>query len=130
MEKDQRISERRQMPIVRRIQRNCTTPVVRMQETGRNGVLQVTWHCPIKVLAVKWAMENGLLPEGTKWYEIKWEHRKVIENCGKKLLWDWEHLMKTNCTVRRPDLMLENTVKRTIMLVDMACPTEANKDVK
>ena len=24
----------------------------------------------LKVLAVKWAMENGLLPEGTKWYEI------------------------------------------------------------
>ena len=38
----------------------------------------------LKVLAVKLAMENRLLPEGTKWYEIKWECGKVIENNGKK----------------------------------------------
>ena len=55
---------------------------------------------------------------------------KVIENNDKKLLWDWGHRMRTNCTARRPDLMLEDTVKRTITLVDIACPTEANKDVK
>ena len=84
----------------------------------------------LKVLAVKWAMENGLLPEGTKWYEIKWERGKVFENNGKKLLWDWEHRMRTNCTERRPDLMLEDTVKRTIMVVDMVCPTETIKDMK
>ena len=75
-------------------------------------------------------MENGLLPEGTKWYEIKWEHGKVIEKNCKKLFWGWEHRMRTNCTARRPDLTLEDTVKRTIKLVEMACPTEANKDVK
>ena len=63
-------------------------------------------------------------------FEIKWERGKVIENNGKKLLWDWEHRMRTNCTARRPYLTLEDTVKRTITLVDMACPTEANKDVK
>ena len=38
--------------------------------------------------------------------------------------------MRMNCTARRPHLTLEDTVKRTITLVDMACPTEANKDVK
>ena len=68
--------------------------------------------------------------EGTKWYETKWERGKVIEKNGKKLLWDWEHRMRTNCTARRPDLTLEDTEKRTITLVDMACPNEANKDAK
>ena len=32
-----------------------------------------------KVLAVKWAIENGLLPEDTKWCTTKWERRKEIE---------------------------------------------------
>ena len=45
----------------------------------------------LKVLAVKWAIENGLLPEETKWYTVNWEREKVIENDGKKLYWDWEH---------------------------------------
>ena len=33
----------------------------------------------LKVLAVKWAVENGLLPKDTKWYTTKWEPGKVIE---------------------------------------------------
>ena len=37
--------------------------------------------------------------------------------------------MRTNCTARRPDLMLEDTGNRTITLVDTVCPTEANKDI-
>ena len=32
----------------------------------------------LKLLAVKWAVENGLLPEDTKWYTMKWERGKVI----------------------------------------------------
>ena len=38
----------------------------------------------LKVLAVKWAIENELLPEETEWYAVNWERRKVIENDGKK----------------------------------------------
>ena len=50
----------------------------------------------LKVLAVQWAIDNGLLPEGTKWYTERWERGKVIENNGKKLFWDWEHRMRTS----------------------------------
>ena len=42
----------------------------------------------LKLLAVKWAVENGRLPEDTTWYTTKWERGKVIEKDEKKLLWD------------------------------------------
>ena len=32
-----------------------------------------------KVLAVIWAVENGLLPEDTKCYAMNWERGKVIK---------------------------------------------------
>ena len=38
--------------------------------------------------------------------------------------------MRTNCTARRPDLTLEDEEKKTILLEDMACPNEANRQVK
>ena len=71
--------------------------------------------------------------EGTykvAWCRDRWERGKVIENNGKKLLWDWEHSMKTSCKARRPDLMLEDSEKKEIVLIDMACPNESNKNVK
>ena len=37
----------------------------------------------LKVLAVKWAIENGLLPDFTKWYTTNWERGMVIEKDGK-----------------------------------------------
>ena len=84
----------------------------------------------LKVLAVKWAIENRLIPEDTKWYNIKWERGQVIESNGKKLLWDWEYRMRINCIARRPDLTLEDKDKKLIMLIDMACLNEANKEAK
>ena len=39
----------------------------------------------LKVLAVKWASENGLMPDDVKWYKEKWERGKVQENDRKKL---------------------------------------------
>ena len=42
----------------------------------------------LKVLAVKQAIENGLLSKDTKWYTTNWERRKVVEKDGKKLFWD------------------------------------------
>ena len=84
----------------------------------------------LKVLAVKWAVENGLLPEDTKWYTMKWERGKVIEKEGKKFYWYWEHPVRTECIVRRPDFTLEDTSNKTILLNDMACPNEHNKKAK
>ena len=84
----------------------------------------------LKVLAVHWAIDNKLLPEGTKWYTEIWEKGKVIENNGKKLYWDWEHRMRTTCTARRPDLTLEDRIEKKIMIIDMACPNESNKEKK
>ena len=50
----------------------------------------------LKMLAVKWATENGMLPKDTKWDATKWERGKVIEKDGKKLFWDWEHPTRTD----------------------------------
>ena len=76
----------------------------------------------VKVLAVKWAVENGLLPEDTKWHTTNWERGKVVKKDGKKLFCDGEHSMRTDCIARRPDLILEYTSKNTILLIDMVCP--------
>ena len=65
-----------------------------------------------------------------KWYNVKWERGQVIESNGKKLLWDWEYRMRMNCIARRPDLTLEDKDKKMILLIDMACPNEANKEGK
>ena len=33
----------------------------------------------LKVLALKWAVENGLLSEDTKWYITNWKYKKVLK---------------------------------------------------
>ena len=82
------------------------------------------------MLAVRWAVENGLLPEDAKCYTTNWERGNVIENHGKKLFWDWEHPLRTECIARSPDLPLEDTSKKTKLLIDMACLNEYNKIAK
>ena len=78
MEKDQRLSGRRQMPTVWRALRNSSTHVVWMHKLA--GSEYVKQHDnALKVLSVKWAIENGLLPAETKWYAEKWESGKIIE---------------------------------------------------
>ena len=79
---------------------------------------------------MKWAVENGLISENTKWYNVKWEQGQVIESNGKKLLWDWEYRMRINCIASRPDVTLDNKDKKIILFIDMACPSEANKEGK
>ena len=59
----------------------------------------------MKALTLRWAIDNGLLPEGTKCYFENWEKGKVIESNGKELYWDWEGKM-------RSDLMLEDLKKK------------------
>ena len=38
--------------------------------------------------------------------------------------------MRMDCIARRPDLTVEDTTKKTILLIDMACPNEFNKIAK
>ena len=54
----------------------------------------------------------------------------MIERDRKKLFRDWEHPVRMNCIARRPDLTLEYTSKKTILLIGMACPNEYNKIAK
>ena len=94
------------------------------------GTEYVRRHNSALKVAVWWAVEKGLLPEGTKWYGVRWEKGTVIERDGKKLLWDWEHRMRTNCTARRPGLTLEDTENKVVIVTDMACRNEMNKEEK
>ena len=71
-----------------------------------------------------------MLPEETKWYIEKWKRGKVIDKDGKKRYWGCEHRMRSRCITRRPDLMLKYTEKKTLLLTDMACPNEDNKEHK
>lgn len=41
----------------------------------------------IKVLALRWAICNILLPKGIKCYFENWEKERVIESNGKELYW-------------------------------------------
>ena len=54
----------------------------------------------------------------------------VIEKDGMKLFWDWEHPMRTDGIARRSDLTLEDTPKKTILLIDMLRPNKNNKIAK
>ena len=54
----------------------------------------------------------------------------MIEKDGKKLSWDWEHPMRTDCVAHTPDFTLKDTSKKTILLNAMACPNEYNKIAK
>ena len=74
--------------------------------------------------------KKGLQPEGTNWYGVRWEKGTVIERDGKKLLWDWEHRLRTNCIARRPDLTLEDTGNKVVIVIDRACANEMNKEEK
>ena len=38
--------------------------------------------------------------------------------------------MRTSCTARRPNLTLEDRIEKKIMIIDMACPNESNKEKK
>ena len=80
----------------------------------------------LKVLAVWWAINNGILPPDTKWWKENWTKGRVIQRNGYKLLWDWEHRMRTMNTMRRPELTLEDKSRKMICFVNMTCPYESN----
>ena len=74
----------------------------------------------LNVLAVRWAINNGVLPLDTKWWNENWTKGGVIQRNGYKLLWDWEHRMRTTNTARRSDLTLEDESKKMICIVGMS----------
>ena len=55
---------------------------------------------------------------------------QVVEKEDKKILWDWEHKVRTHCKARKPDLTLENQRKKEVNVVDMACQAAGNKRVE
>ena len=80
----------------------------------------------LKVFAIRWAINNGVLLPDTKWWNEKWTKGRVIQRNGYKILWDWEHRMRTTNTPRRPDLTLEDESKKMICTDDMECTYESN----
>ena len=42
----------------------------------------------LKVLAVNWAVGNGMVSKDTKWYSNNCKRGKVIEKDRKKIFWD------------------------------------------
>ena len=56
----------------------------------------------------------------------KAERGRVVEKDGKKLFWNWEHPMRTDCIACRPELILKDTSKKMIVLIDVACPNKYN----
>ena len=62
MEKDQGIRRRWQMQVMYEAQKNNAPPPAWVRNASRNRVSQ-TKQSTLKALTVKWAVENGLLPE-------------------------------------------------------------------
>ena len=73
-------------------------------------------------------MGNQQWRTSTRHKMVEWKRgeRKSDTRNGYKLLWDWEHRMRTTNMARWPDLTLEDESKKIICIVDMACPCELN----
>ena len=71
-----------------------------------------------------------------KWYTVeqsgtlRYGRKEKLSRAMEKKILGLGHKMRTSCTARRPDLTLEDSEKREIILLDMACPNESNKIVK
>ena len=61
---------------------------------------------------------------------MNWEREKVIEKNGKKLFWEWEHPTRTDYIADRPDLTLEDTTKKTRLLINIVCPNDYSRVTK
>ena len=66
------------------------------------------------------------IQSGIQW----WECGKVIEKDAVKLFWDWVHPVKRDGIAGGPDLTLEDTSNKLILLIDMASPNVNNKIAK
>lgn len=76
----------------------------------------------LKAMTVKWAIENDCS------IKIQSDFPKSgnEERCSRNYTGtgNWQHRMRMNCIARRRDL------KKTILLIDITCQNEANKEVK
>ena len=52
------------------------------------------------------------MDEQEKWYKVEWYRGKVVEGKGKKVLWDFEFAARKKNIHRRPDVIIEDEVKK------------------
>ena len=82
------------------------------------------------MLAVKLASKNGMLPENTRGYVEKWEHKKVIGNDGKKVILGLVTLNENEPYCQKTGSHIGKHNKETTLLINVACPSESNKTAK
>ena len=80
----------------------------------------------LRVLAVAWCKQQGILSDDVLWYEVNWGKGHVVEGNESKMLWDFEYKLRVTERARRTDLTLEDGTNKMIWIVDMACPQEHN----
>ena len=83
-------------------------------------------NAALSVIITEWCKKEGLMDEQEKWYKVEWYRGKVVEGKGKKVLWDFEFVARKKNIHRRPDVIIEDEVKKEIFIIDMACPMECN----
>merc|ERR1712183_570105 len=77
----------------------------------------------LSLFAFEFGRKFNLIRE-EKWYKFNWENNRIIENGEWKVMWDFQYQGRKENINRRPDLTIENKIKRKIWLYDMACPME------
>ena len=110
-------------------QRNNASHLVCLQKDSRNRVCQMTQQYFETVSSKNglWKMDSSLKIQSCIQQTENVE--KWLEN-GKKLSWGWGYPMRTDCITCRQNLTLEDTSKKTILLIDMPCPNKYNKEAK
>ena len=83
----------------------------------------------LSLFAFEFGRRFNLIQE-EKWYKFNWENNRIIENGEWKVMWDFQYQGRKENINRRPDLTIENKIKRKIWLYDMACPMENNIEKK
>ena len=68
--------------------------------------------------------------KNTKLYKERWKKGRVIENDECKLGWGFEYHLRKIIPARQPDMTIEYKSKNKIFLIDLACPSENNMNVK
>ena len=68
----------------------------------------------LMIMPVAWVKEYELVSEDMICCKERWGQGTVLENKMGKLVWDSEFHLRKITAVRRPDLTLENKVKRKI----------------
>ena len=77
------------------------------------------------ILIVLWRLlkEYGFKQE-EPWYKL--EAKPVYENRSVKILWDYSIPRDEEITERRPDLVVEDRLCKSIFIIEMSVPTDSN----